>query len=51
MMILDLKESFDSKALETIDAFANSGGGTILIGVRDDGHVTGIKLGTNTLEE
>lgn len=48
---LELKESFDSKALETIGAFANSSGGTILIGVRDDGHVVGIKLGTNTLEE
>lgn len=48
---LELKESFDSKTLETIGAFANSSGGTILVGVRDDGHVTGIKLGTNTLEE
>lgn len=48
---LELKESFDSKAVETIGAFANSSGGTILVGVRDDGHVVGIKLGTNTLEE
>lgn len=48
---LELKESFDSKAVETIGAFANSNGGTILVGVRDDGHVVGIKLGANTLEE
>ncbi len=48
---LEFKESFDKKALETIGAFANSSGGTILIGVRDDGHVTGIVIGNNTLED
>lgn len=48
---LEFKESFDKKALETIGAFANSFGGTILIGVRDDGHVTGIVIGNNTLED
>jgi hypothetical protein len=34
---LELKESFDTKVLETIGAFANAGGGTILVGVPDDG--------------
>lgn len=48
---LELKESFDSKALETIGAFANAGGGTILVGVSDDGNVRGITLGHNSLEE
>lgn len=48
---LELKEAFDTKAMETIGAFANAHGGTILIGVRDDGHVTGITLGSTTLEE
>ena len=48
---LELKETFDTKALETIGAFANANGGTILIGVRDDGHVNGITIGAHTLEE
>jgi ATP-dependent DNA helicase RecG len=48
---LELKESFDKQTLETIGAFANATGGTILIGVRDNGHVTGIVLGSNSLED
>jgi ATP-dependent DNA helicase RecG len=48
---LEFKESFDSKVLETIGAFANANGGTILIGVRDDGHINGIVIGSNSLEE
>jgi ATP-dependent DNA helicase RecG len=48
---LEFKESFESKVLETIGAFANANGGTILVGVRDDGHINGIVIGRNTLEE
>lgn len=48
---LELKESFDKQALETVGAFANSKGGTILIGVSDRGQVLGITLGHNSLEE
>lgn len=48
---LEFKESFDSRTLETIGAFANAIGGTILVGIRDDGRATGITLGANTLEE
>ena len=41
---------FDS-ILATISAFSNTKGGRILIGVDDDGKVTGIDIGKRTLEE
>jgi ATP-dependent DNA helicase RecG len=41
---------FDS-ILATISAFSNTKGGRILIGVNDDGKVTGIDIGKRTLEE
>ncbi len=37
--------------LETICAFSNSAGGTILVGVDDEGNVLGIKIGKNTIQE
>jgi ATP-dependent DNA helicase RecG len=48
---LELKESFSNEALESIGAFANASGGTLLIGVKNNGKITGITVGTNTLEE
>lgn len=48
---LEFKQSFGREALETIGAFANAEGGDLLIGVRDDGHVVGLTIGQNTLEE
>ena len=41
----EFKESLDREALETVAAFANTRGGTLLIGVHDDGTVRGITLG------
>jgi ATP-dependent DNA helicase RecG len=38
---LEFKESLDKSFLEEVCAFANSGGGKILIGVRDDGTIKG----------
>jgi len=47
----EFKESLDREALETVTAFANTKGGTLLIGVHDDGTVRGITLGKETLRE
>lgn len=48
---VEFKESFGEEALESVGAFANSSGGTILIGVRDNGDVCGYSIGKKTLEE
>lgn len=47
----EFKESLDREALETVAAFANIRGGTVLVGVHDDGTVRGITLGKETLRE
>ena len=48
---VEFKESLGREALETIAAFANTRGGALLIGVRDDGTVRGITLGKESLHE
>lgn len=48
---LELKESFSNEALESIGAFANAQGGTLLVGVRNNGKIIGVTVGANTLEE
>ncbi|NMN00818.1 transcriptional regulator [Bifidobacterium sp. DSM 109958] len=40
---LEFKLDWNDNAKKTAVAFANSGGGTILIGVDDDGHTIGVK--------
>lgn len=48
---LEFKESFGEEALESICAFANAEGGTILVGVADSGEVLGLQVGKKTLED
>ncbi len=47
---LEFKESFSDGTLKSICAFSNTDGGTILIGVRDDGSVKGLTITNSTLE-
>lgn len=46
---VEFKESLDDEAIESISAFANTKGGTVLIGVTDKGLVKGVMLGKETL--
>ena len=48
--ILEFKEGFDKETIETAVAFANTKGGTILIGVADKGKVKGVQVGKETLK-
>lgn len=48
---VEFKERMDGEALETVAAFANTHGGTLLVGVADDGTVKGITLGKETLSD
>ena len=40
-----------SAGIESLAAFRNAGGGTVVFGVRDDGTVVGVAVGANTLEQ
>ena len=42
---IEFKESFGDEALETVGAFANTHGGTLLIGVKDNGKINGTQIG------
>ena len=48
---VEFKRSFDNAAIETISAFANTIGGSVIIGVGDDGKITGVTIGRETLKE
>ena len=50
---LEFKESLGLKDEigETVSAFSNSDGGTVIIGVSDSGGVPGVDIGKNSLEE
>jgi len=48
---LEFKEGFDKECIETIAAFANTKGGTIFIGVADNGKIKGIQVGKRTPDD
>ena len=48
---LEFKASFDKTTVESLVAFANAQGGTVLVGVNDAGVAMGVLLGKETLNE
>jgi ATP-dependent DNA helicase RecG len=48
---LEFKEKFNREVIVTAGAFANTRGGTILIGVSDDGKIKGVQIGKETLKD
>jgi len=48
--VLEFKASFGKEVIETLCAFANHKGGTVLIGVENSGRVVGILCGTETVQ-
>ena len=48
---LALKERFGADVIETAVAFANTHGGTILMGVYDEAHITGERWGKEALRD
>ncbi len=47
----EFKSSFTREAIESLVAFANTCGGTVFIGVADDGTIQGTTIGKETLNE
>lgn len=47
---IELKEQFSEGVLKTISAFANTSGGVILIGVKDNKEVVGVNLKASEFE-
>lgn len=47
----EFKTSFNNEALESIGAFANTNGGILFIGIKDNGIICGIEIGKSTIEE
>jgi len=48
---LEFKESFGKEIIETVVAFSNASGGTILIGVDKNGRIKGVTISEETLKE
>jgi ATP-dependent DNA helicase RecG len=48
---LEFKASFSNEAAETIAAFSNTSGGTVLLGVADNGDIAGLTLTPEKLQQ
>lgn len=47
----EYREVFNDESLEAIGAFSNSNGGLLLIGVKDNGDISGVQVCKKTLED
>lgn len=45
---IEFKTSFNDDVIISLVAFANNKGGTVYIGIADDGDVKGVKIGKET---
>ncbi len=48
---IEFKETFDKETVETIGAFANTKGGSVLLGISDKGKIKGLTIGKTTLRD
>ena len=48
---LEFKASFSNEAVESIAAFSNTNGGTVLLGVADNGQIPGLNLTAEKLQQ
>lgn len=48
---LEFKTSFGKEAIETLSAFANTKGGAVFIGVGDEGKISGVQAGHESVQQ
>ncbi|MBU4269164.1 MAG: winged helix-turn-helix transcriptional regulator [Acidobacteria bacterium] len=49
--VVEFKTTFDQATIETLTAFANTKGGTVIVGVKNTGNINGIQLGKETVQQ
>ena len=47
---VEFKKNFDNSALTSINAFANTKGGKVIVGVKDDKSISGIEINNETIQ-
>jgi ATP-dependent DNA helicase RecG len=48
---VEFKTSFNGETIETLVAFANTKGGNVYLGITDNGRITGVVIGKETLAQ
>jgi len=47
---IEFKKNFDNSVIISLNAFANTKGGKVLIGINDDRSVSGIEISSETIQ-